>query len=99
KISDEEIVRRYLASMINEGAKELEEGIAQRPVDIDMVFVSGYGFPRYRGGPMKFADMYGLDKVVADMKTFAAADTAFWQPSQLLLDLVDSGKNFDSLNK
>ncbi len=99
KISEEEIIRRYLAAMINEGAKELQEGIAQRPIDIDMVFVSGYGFPRYRGGPMKYGDMYGLDKIVADMKSFSVSDEKFWKPSQLLLDLVADNKKFESLNR
>lgn len=98
KITRNEIIRRYLAAMINEGAKELQEGVAQRPVDIDMVFLFGYGFPRYRGGPMKYADMYGLDKVAADIKAFSASDEKFWQPSQLLLDLVARGENFESLN-
>lgn len=99
KIGDDEIVRRYLAAMVNEGAKELEEGIAQRPVDIDMVFVFGYGFPRYRGGPMKYADMYGIEKIVADMKTFSATDEKFWQPSQLLLDMAANNEKFEVLNK
>ena len=98
-IGNEEIIRRYLAAMINEGAKELEEGIAQRPVDIDMVLLFGYGFPRYRGGPMKYADMYGLEKVVADIKEFSATDEKFWQPSKLLLDLAAKGEKFESLNK
>ncbi len=98
-IGKEEIVRRYLAAMINEGAKELEEGIAQRPVDIDMVFVFGYGFPRYRGGPMKYGDMYGLDKIVADMKEFSVRDEKFWIPSRLLLELADKKEKFEKLNK
>jgi len=99
KIDDEEIICRYLAAMINEGAKELEEGIAQRPVDIDMVFVFGYGFPRYRGGPMKYGDMYGLDKVVANIREFSASDEKFWQPSQLLLGLADKNEKFEKLNR
>jgi len=98
-IGEEEIIRRYLAAMVNEGAKELEEGIAQRPVDIDMVLLFGYGFPRYRGGPMKYADMYGLDKIVADIKEFSASDEKFWQPAKLLLDLAANGEKFESLNK
>ena len=97
-LGEEEIIRRYLAAMINEGAKELEEGIAQRPIDIDMVMLFGYGFPRYRGGPMKYADMYGLENIVADIKEFSASDEKFWQPAKLLLDLAANGKKFESLN-
>jgi 3-hydroxyacyl-CoA dehydrogenase len=100
KIPEQDIVRRYLAAMVNEAAKVVEDGTAQRPVDVDMVLLFGYGFPRYRGGPMKYADMYGLDKIVADIKEFAAAgDEKFWQPSQLLLDLAAKGHTFDRLNK
>ncbi len=98
-IDQDGIIRRYLASMINEAAKVVEEGIAQRPVDVDMVLLFGYGFPRFRGGPMKYADMYGLDKVVADIEEFAKEDPAFWQPSKLLLDLAAKSETFDSLNK
>ncbi|MCB1341162.1 MAG: enoyl-CoA hydratase/isomerase family protein [Pseudooceanicola sp.] len=97
--SDDEILRRYMAAMVNEGAKVLEEGIARRPLDIDMVFLSGYGFPRYHGGPMKWADMMGLDKVLADIRTFAKEDDWFWQPAPLLERLVAEGKTFDDLNK
>ncbi len=66
----EEIMRRYMAAMVNEGAKVVDEGIALRPLDVDVTFISGYGFPRYRGGPMKWADMQGLDKVLADIQAF-----------------------------
>ena len=97
--SHEEIMRRYMAAMVNEGAKVLEEGIALRPLDIDVTFLSGYGFPRYRGGPMKWADMTGLDKVLADIREFAKEDAQFWQPAELLQKLVAEGKNFDSLNQ
>ena len=85
--------------MINEGAKVLEENIAQRPVDIDMVFLFGYGFPRYRGGPMKYADIYGLEKVIADIKEYSSSDAEFWQPARLLIDLAASGQKFEKLNK
>lgn len=99
EIPREEIVRRYLAAMINEGARVLEEGIAQRPVDIDMVFLFGYGFPRFRGGPMKYADMVGLDTILADIRTFGAkSDAKFWTPAKLLADLAARGDNFESLN-
>ncbi|MBP6542204.1 MAG: enoyl-CoA hydratase/isomerase family protein [Piscinibacter sp.] len=97
--SNEEIVRRYLAAMINEGANVVHEGIALRPLDVDVTFVAGYGFPRQRGGPMKYADTVGLPQVLADIREFAKQDPLFWQPSPLLVDLVARGKDFDSLNK
>lgn len=99
KFTPEEILRRYMASMVNEGAKVVEEGIALRPLDVDVTFISGYGFPRFRGGPMKWADMQGLDKVLADIKEFEKEDPLFWKPAALLEKLVAEGKNFDSLNK
>ena len=99
KFSPEEIMRRYMAAMVNEGAKVVEEGIALRPLDVDVTFISGYGFPRHRGGPMKWADMQGLDKVLADIEAFAQEDALFWKPAPLLQKLVAEGKNFDSLNK
>lgn len=99
KFTPEEIMRRYMAAMVNEGAKVVEEGIALRPLDVDVTFISGYGFPRWRGGPMKWADMQGLDKVLADIKEFEKEDALFWKPAPLLEKLVAEGKNFDSLNK
>ena len=97
--SDDEIVRRYMAAMINEGANVVHQRIALRPLDVDVVFLSGYGFPRYRGGPMKYADTLGLPKVLADIREFAKEDPLFWQESPLLVDLVERGADFDSLNK
>jgi 3-hydroxyacyl-CoA dehydrogenase len=97
--SNEEIVRRYLAAMINEGANVVHEGIALRPLDVDVTFVAGYGFPRHRGGPMKYADTVGLPRVLADIREFAKEDPLFWRPSPLLVDLVERGEDFDSLNK
>ncbi len=97
--TEEEIIRRYLAAMINEGAKVLEEGIALKPSDIDVTFLFGYGFPRYRGGPMKYADMYGLDNVLADLREFEKENPKFWKPAQLLVDMVEKGETFDDLNK
>jgi 3-hydroxyacyl-CoA dehydrogenase len=98
KFSAEEIVRRYMAAMINEGANVVREGIALRPLDVDVTFLYGYGFPRFRGGPMKYADSIGLDRVLADIREFAQEDPLFWQPSPLLVELVTQGRNFDSLN-
>ena len=97
KISDEEIVHRLVYSLVNEGAKIVEEGIALRASDIDMVYLTGYGFPLHRGGPMCYADTVGLFNVVATMKRFAANpldDVAFWQPAPLLAKLAAEGKTF-----
>jgi 3-hydroxyacyl-CoA dehydrogenase len=98
KFTADEILRRYLAAMVNEGANVVREGIALRPLDVDVTFLHGYGFPRHRGGPMKYADTIGLDRVLADLREFAQEDPLFWQPSPLLVELVAQGRNFDSLN-
>lgn len=95
----EEIMRRYMAAMVNEGAKVLADGIALRPLDIDVTFLYGYGFPRFRGGPMKYADTVGLANILADIRTFAQEDPLFWQPAPLLEKLVAEGKDFASLNQ
>ncbi len=97
--SNAEIMRRYMAAMVNEGANVVREGIALRPLDVDVTFLYGYGFPRFRGGPMKWADMVGLDKILADIREFAKEDALFWTPSPLLVELVEKGENFESLNK
>lgn len=97
--SNEDIMRRYLAAMVNEGAKVVAEGIALRPLDVDVTLLHGYGFPRFRGGPMKYADRVGLPTILADIRTFAQEDPLFWQPAALLLQLVEEGRDFDSLNK
>lgn len=97
--SDEEIMRRYMAAMVNEGANVVHQRIALRPLDVDMTFLYGYGFPRYRGGPMKYADIVGLAKVLADIREFAKQDPLFWQPSPLLVELVERGADFASLNQ
>ena len=96
--TDEDIVRRYLAAMVNEGANVVAEQIALRPLDVDVTFVHGYGFPRHRGGPMKYADSVGLDKVLADISEFALTDPVFWRASPLLVDLVARKADFASLN-
>lgn len=97
KISDEEIVHRLVYSLVNEGAKILDEGIASKASDIDMVYLTGYGFPLHRGGPMNYADQQGLFNVVQAMKRFAQNphdDASFWQPAPLLSKLVAEGKSF-----
>ncbi|QBQ99162.1 3-hydroxyacyl-CoA dehydrogenase NAD-binding domain-containing protein [Paraburkholderia pallida] len=97
--SDDEIIRRYMAAMINEGANVVHEGIALRPLDVDVAFVHGYGFPRFRGGPMKYADTVGLGSVLDDIRRFANEDPRFWRPSPLLVELVERGADFASLNQ
>lgn len=97
KISDEEIVGRCIYSMVNEGAKILEEGVAQRASDIDVVYLSGYGFPARRGGPMFYADTVGLGNVVRTMRRYARnlyGDADFWEPATLLARLASEGKVF-----
>ncbi len=96
-MSDEEILKRCLYGMINEGAKLLELGIALRPSDIDITYLTGYGFPAHHGGPMFMADRIGLDKVLADIERFHAQDGYWWQPAPLLQKLVREGKTFADL--
>jgi 3-hydroxyacyl-CoA dehydrogenase len=98
KISDEEIVQRLVFSLVNEGARILEDGIASKASDIDMVYLTGYGFPIYRGGPMLYADQVGLFNVVQSMKRFQKNprdDQQFWQPAPLLAKLAAEGKTFN----
>jgi 3-hydroxyacyl-CoA dehydrogenase len=97
KIGDDEIVHRLVYALVNEGAKIVDEGIAMRASDIDMVYLTGYGFPLFRGGPMNYADQQGLFNVVQAMKRFAANphdDQKFWQPAPLLAGLAAEGKSF-----
>ncbi len=96
-ISDEEILERCLYPMINEGAKILEEGKAIRASDIDIVWINGYGWPVYRGGPMFYGDTIGLDKVLAKMKEFEAQMGADFKPAKLLETMVAEGKRFQSM--
>jgi len=98
KVSDQDIVERCIFAMVNEGARILEEGIAQRASDIDIVYLNGYGFPAHRGGPMSYADEVGLPNVVRALKRMAAepgADAAFWTPAPLLVKLAEAGKSFN----
>jgi 3-hydroxyacyl-CoA dehydrogenase len=98
KIPDEEIVQRCVFALVNEGARILEEGIAQRASDIDLVYLMGYGFPIHRGGPMLYADMMGPMNVVRLMEGIARnpfTDGAFWQPAPLLARLAGDGKTFN----
>ena len=98
RIPDEEIVDRLLFALVNEGARILEEGIAQRASDIDVVYLTGYGFPVHRGGPMFHASQVGLGRVLRRMREFAAnprAEPASWKPSKLLAKLAAEGRAFD----
>src|SRR5215469_3726585 len=97
KISDEEILERCVYPMINEGAKILEERKAIRPSDIDVVWMNGYGWPVYRGGPMFYADQVGLPKVLEKMKEFQAQMGDTFKPAPLLETLVAEGKRFQDL--
>jgi 3-hydroxyacyl-CoA dehydrogenase len=97
-IPDAEIVERCMFALANEGARILEEGIAQRASDIDLVYLTGYGFPRSRGGPMFYADTVGLANVVKRMGDFANnphGDPGFWEPAPLLARLAREGKTFN----
>ncbi|MBL8342271.1 MAG: enoyl-CoA hydratase/isomerase family protein [Rubrivivax sp.] len=97
KISDEEIVHRLVYALVNEGARIVEEGIASKASDLDIVYLTGYGFPLHRGGPMCYADTMGLFNVVQAMKKFAANphdDAEFWKPAPLLARLAAEGKSF-----
>jgi 3-hydroxyacyl-CoA dehydrogenase len=96
-VSDAEIVDRCIYALVNEGARILEDGIAQRSSDVDIVYLNGYGFPAYRGGPMFYADQTGLpevERVLRHIASFPGADVAFWTPAPLLARLAQDGKSF-----
>jgi 3-hydroxyacyl-CoA dehydrogenase len=93
-VSREEIVERTIYALVDEGARILEEGIALRPVDIDIVYLNGYGFPSYKGGPMWYADWVGLDKVYSRIRDFEQEHGHWWKPAPLLAELAESGKTF-----
>ncbi|WP_341212380.1 3-hydroxyacyl-CoA dehydrogenase NAD-binding domain-containing protein [uncultured Limimaricola sp.] len=98
EFTDEEIVARYMAAMVNESARVVEEGIAKRPLDVDVTLLYGYGFPRHRGGPMHYADMEGPAAIRDRIKQYAAQDDHFWQVAPLLDRLADQNSTFASLN-
>jgi len=96
EVTDEEIVERCVYALVNEGAKCLEEGMALRASDIDVIYCTGYGFPVYRGGPMFHAQEVGLDKVLARIEAFRAAHgDAFWKPADLLVERAKAGKGWE----
>jgi 3-hydroxyacyl-CoA dehydrogenase len=99
KIDDQEILERCIYPMINEGAKILEEGKAIRASDIDVVWVNGYGWPVYRGGPMYYGDQIGTDKVLAKMQEFQAKNGDDFKPSALLEKLAADGKKFSDFKQ
>jgi 3-hydroxyacyl-CoA dehydrogenase len=94
EISAEEIVDRCIYTLVNEGARLLEEGIALRAVDIDIIYLNGYGFPAYRGGPMWYADTVGLKKVCERIREFQQRLGSWWEPAPLLQRLAEQGKTF-----
>jgi len=94
EISAEEIVDRCIYTLVNEGARLLEEGIALRAVDIDIIYLNGYGFPAYRGGPMWYADTVGLTKVCERIREFQQRLGSWWEPAPLLQRLAEKGKTF-----
>jgi len=94
ELDEQYIVERTIFAMVNEGAKILEEGIAQRSSDIDVIYLNGYGFPAFRGGPMFYADSVGLDKVLARVKELHARCGDWWKPAPLLEKLAAEGRTF-----
>ena len=96
--SSDEIQQRLLLAMVNEAANILNEGIAVSAADIDLVLVHGYGFPRWRGGLMHYADQLGATFVMAELTTLSDEDPIFWQPSQLIIDCAKNGRDFASYN-
>ena len=98
-ITPDEILERTIYALVNEGAKILEEGFAMRAVDIDIIYLTGYGFPVYRGGPMWYADTVGLQKVYDRVKEFEARHGKLWKPAPLLQRLAEQGKTFAQWDK
>ncbi len=97
-ISDQEMVDRCIYALVNEGARILEEGFALRAVDIDIIYLNGYGFPAYRGGPMWYADTVGLQKVYERILEFQKQHGELWEPAPLLKTLAEQGKGFADFN-
>ena len=98
-ISAEEIVERAIYALVNEGARILEEGYALRAVDIDIIYLNGYGYPAYRGGPMWYADTVGLKKVYERVQEFDKEHGKLWTPAPLLKELAEEGKTFADFDK
>ena len=98
KFTDEEILNKYISSLVLEGIKILEEKISIRPSDIDVVYINGYGFPRWRGGPMNYADKIGLKNILKHIETYEKEDPRFWKCPELLKKLVANNTLFRDLN-
>jgi 3-hydroxyacyl-CoA dehydrogenase len=99
RVEDGEVVDRLVYALVNEGARILEEGIAVRASDLDVVYLTGYGFPRWRGGPMFHADQVGLDRILLRVKEFGRnphGDPGFWTPAPLLARLGETGGKLSS---
>lgn len=99
EFSDKEITDRYMTAMIAEAARVVEEGIARRPIDVDAVFLFGYGFPRHLGGPLNYADNIGAAKLIERIENYAKDDPHYWQVPALLRELAASSRSFADLNK
>lgn len=97
--TDQDIVDRYMTAMIAEATRVVEDGTAKRPLDVDMVFVFGYGFPRHRGGPLHYADTIGAAELVRRIKEYAKEDAHYWQVPALLEKMAAEGTKFADLNK
>ncbi|MEM7020497.1 MAG: 3-hydroxyacyl-CoA dehydrogenase family protein, partial [Pseudomonadota bacterium] len=97
EIDDDEVLKRIVYALVNIGAQLLDDKIALRPGDIDIVYINGYGFPAYRGGPMHYADEIGVKNVYDDICAFQAEYGDFWKPAPLLKRLAEEGKSFASL--
>ena len=98
-ISDEDIVDRYMTAMISEAARVVGDGIAKRPLDVDMVFLFGYGFPRHRGGPLHYADTIGAKELQKRIIAYAKDDPHYWQMPPLIEKMAADGTTFADLNK
>ncbi|MCM2561802.1 3-hydroxyacyl-CoA dehydrogenase NAD-binding domain-containing protein [Lutimaribacter sp. EGI FJ00015] len=98
EFTDQEIIDRYMTAMISEAARVVEDGTAKRPVDVDMVFLFGYGFPRFRGGPLHYADTIGAAELVERIKTYAKEDPHYWQVPPILEKMAQDGTKFADLN-
>lgn len=97
--TDEEIVSRYMTAMISEAARVVEKGIALRPIDVDAIFLFGYGFPRFRGGPLHYADTLGPTEILNRIERYAVEDSGFWQVPDLLRRMAERNGTFAKLNE